>query len=495
MEKISKSFPGVLALNQVDFSLERGEIHGLMGENGAGKSTLIKIMTGIYGYDSGSMTFDGKPFQPANAFVAQKAGISTIYQELNLVPYLSVCENIFIGREPRRRGLFDWKTAKVESEKLLGSLGIYLDVHQPLYTLSTAVQQMVAICRALSVQSKLFVLDEPTSSLTEKEIKTLFDVIRSLKEQGIAIVFITHKLDEIFEICDRVTVLKDGQMVGVKRPGEVTKMELVSLMIGRDANELFADKKKTNEHLGGVLLEGRDLKGGIKLKGVDITLRKGEVVGLAGLLGSGRTEVGKALFGADKVDGGEIEVHGKKVHFKIPADAIDANLAFCSEDRKVEGIVPYLSVKENITLAALPKISRFGIVSKVKQIRIVDEYINKLKIKTPSREQFIRNLSGGNQQKALIARWLCMNPELIILDEPTRGIDVGAKHEIELLIREMAAQGISVLMISSEMDELIRNCDRIVVMKDGRSVGILEGSQMTQDNIMRTIAGESEVLH
>lgn len=490
MKNICKSFPGVKALSNVDFKVRRGEVHALMGENGAGKSTLIKILTGIYTKDSGKIIFDNKEINPASALQAQQLGISTIYQELNLIPYASICENIFLGREPKKFGMIDWKKIEQEADRLLSNMGIKVDVKQPLNAQSTAIQQMVSIARAVSINAKLVVMDEPTSSLDEKEVKVLFNVIRKLKEQNISVIFISHRLDEIFEICDNVTILKDGELVGESTVKELTKIKLISKMIGRDATSIvhkkkdYSQSKATDE----VICRAKNVKKGVKLNGIDLEIKRGEIVGLAGLLGSGRTEFAKILFGADAYDEGELEIHGKKVKFKLPKDAINMNLAFCSEDRKMEGIIPHMSVRENITLAILPKLSRAGIVSKKKQDEIVTKYIKRLGIKTPSAEQLIRNLSGGNQQKALLARWLCMNPELVILDEPTRGIDVGAKAEIEELIQEMAAQGISVLMISSELEELVRGCDRVAVIRDGRKVKELEGQDISEENIMNAIA-------
>lgn len=490
MKNISKSFPGVKALKGVDFKVGIGEVHALMGENGAGKSTLIKILTGIYTRDSGEIIFEGKNISPNTALQAQQYGISTIYQELNLVPYLSVSENIFLGREPKKNGVIDWREVERQSDIILKDMGITVDVKQPLYEQSTAVQQMVAIARAISINARLVVMDEPTSSLDEKEVEVLFDVIRKLKEKGISVVFVSHRLDEIFEICDKATILKDGELVEELFIKDITKLDLISKMIGRDAAAIVNYKKDYNASKisDEVVCKAKNIQRGVKLNGIDLEIRKGEVVGLAGLLGSGRTELAKVLFGADAYDEGEIEVDGEKVKFKLPKDAIDKGFAFCSEDRKVEGIIPHMSVKENITLALLPKISKMGVISRKKQDEIVEKYIKRLGIKTPHANQLIRNLSGGNQQKVLLARWLCTHPKLVILDEPTRGIDVGAKSEIECLIQELAAEGISVLMISSELEELIRGCDRVVVIRDGKKMKELVAEEISEDNIMKAIA-------
>lgn len=496
MKRISKSFVGVKALKNVDFYVRPGEVHALMGENGAGKSTLIKILTGVYTRDSGEITFNGKAINPVTALQAQQLGISTIYQELNLVPYASICENIFLGREIKKHGIIDWNCIERQSEKILKDMGIEVDVKQPLNRQSTAIQQMVAIARAISINAKLVVMDEPTSSLDEKEVKILFNVIRKLREQNISVIFISHRIDEIFEICDSMTILKDGELVGEYPVKDMTKMDLISKMIGRDATSIINYKKDYSSSKIGdkVVCSAKNIRQGVKLHGIDLEIRQGEVVGLAGLLGAGRTELAKILFGSDAYDEGELEVHGKKVRFKLPKDAIGMNFAFCSEDRKVEGIIPHMSVKENITLAILPKLSKFGVVSAKGQDEIVSKYIKRLGIKTPHAEQKIRNLSGGNQQKTMLARWLCTNPALVILDEPTRGIDVGAKSEIEALIQEMAAEGISVLMISSELDELVRGCDRVAVLRDGRKVKELIGEEISQQNIMNAIAQGHEAF-
>lgn len=493
MRKITKEFPGVLALDNVDFNLRNNEIHALMGENGAGKSTLIKILTGIHHKESGQIVLNGDPVDPQKASQAQELGISTIYQELNLIPYLSICENIFIGREPKRLCLIDWKTVETKSKKILKDMGMEdVDVKAPLYKQSVAVQQMVAIARAISIEAKILVMDEPTSSLNEKEVNILFNVIRKLKKENISVIFITHRIDEVFEICDNVTILKDGKLVGEFPVKDLTELSLVSSMIGRDAKSLMKSHKTYSTDLlsGETIFKAIKISKGVKPKKMDLEIKKGEILGLAGLLGSGRTEFAKIVFGDEIPDAGELEVNGKRVIFKNPKDAIQAGLAFCSEDRKSEGLIPNMSVVDNITLVILPELKKRGIVSRRAQIKIATSYIEKLGIKTPGLNQVVKNLSGGNQQKVLLARWLCKHPKLIILDEPTRGIDVGAKSEIEMLIRNLTAQGISILMISSEMEELIRSCDRMAVLRDGVKVGELVGEEISEKRIMKFIAGE-----
>ena len=490
---LEKTFPGVRALKGVQLTVNKGEVHSLMGENGAGKSTLIKVLTGIYQKNGGTIKFDGKEIDCKTPIEANEVGISTIYQELNLVLFQTVYENLFLGREPMKKlGGVDRPKMIAESERILKDLGINIDVTKPLSNYSTAIQQMVAIARAVSQDAKLVIMDEPTSSLDKKEVAVLFRIIRQLKSKGISVIFISHKLDEIFEICDRLTVFKDGEYVGDYDIPDLDQFKLISLMVGKDMGTLERHKSGYKFADAETLVEMKNIQQGMRLNGIGIDIKKGEILGLSGLLGSGRSELAQVLFGSTKPDSGEIFWWGQPANIKNPADAIGKGMGFCTEDRKTEGIVPHLSVKENMTLAFLPKIQKFGFVDAKKQNEIAKTYIERLKIKTPTPEQQICNLSGGNQQKVLLARWMCMNPKLIILDEPTRGIDVGAKAEIEVLIQELSDSGISVLMISSEIAELQRNCDRVIVMRDGRAVGELIDQDITQDNIMEMIAKGSE---
>jgi ABC-type sugar transport system ATPase subunit len=492
MRNVSKTFPGVQALKNVNFSIGYGEVHGLMGENGAGKSTLIKILTGVYHKDKNSdrIEFEGKEINPLTPLQAQELGISTIYQEVNLVPYLSVSENISLGREPRKNGFIDWNQVHRRAEDLLNGMGITIDVKKPVNKYGAAVQQMTAIARAISINAKLIVMDEPTSSLDTEEVNILFDVIRKLKERKISVLFISHRLNEVFDITEKITILKDGELVGEYKTPELDKASLVSLMIGKDFDYGNLARKEAVYTGTDIFCGAKKIKQGAWLKGIDINIGKGEILGIAGLLGSGRTELAKVLFGDALPDTGTIEVNGKEVHFKIPTDAIKLNFAFCTEDRKAEGIMPQMSLKQNMTLANLPGISRFGVISGVKEKEVVNRFIERLQIKTYGHNQRMDTLSGGNQQKVLLGKWLCTKPDFIILDEPTRGIDVGAKAEIEKLIREMAAEGISVLMISSELIELVRNCDRVVVIREGRKLGELTGEEISEGNIMAIIARE-----
>ena len=490
---LEKTFPGVRALKGVNLTVNKGEIHALMGENGAGKSTLIKVLTGIYQKNGGTICFDGEEINARTPIEANEKGISTIYQELNLVLFQTVYENLFLGREPRTKfGSIDRKAMISEAKRILEELGIEIDVTRPLKNYSTAIQQMVAIARAVSINAKLVIMDEPTSSLDTHEVQVLFRIIRQLKSKGISVIFISHKLDEIFEICDRLTVFKDGEYVGDYDIGELNQLKLISLMVGKDTVELERNKQGYEFANAKVIAEMKDIRQGMRLNGINIEIKQGEVVGLAGLLGSGRTELAQVLFGSGMPDNGEIFWWGEKAGIHSPADAIKKGMGFCTEDRKTEGIIPHLSVRENMTIALLPKLNSFGFVKTKEQDEIVMSYIDRLKIKTPTPEQAICNLSGGNQQKVLLARWMCMNPKLMILDEPTRGIDVGAKAEIEQLIQEFSKNGISVLMISSEIAELERNCDRIIVMREGRVIGELAGDQISQDKVMETIARGSE---
>lgn len=492
IQQLEKTFPGVRALKGVDLKINKGEVHALMGENGAGKSTLIKVLTGIYQKTAGTIVFDGENINVKTTMEANEKGISTIYQELNLVLYQTVYENLFLGREPRTKwGSIDRKAMIDEAKHILGEMGIDIDVTKPLSAYSTAIQQMVAVARAISTKAKLVIMDEPTSSLDAKEVKVLFDIINKLKSTGVSVLFISHRLDEIYEICDRMTIFKDGEYVGNYDVESLNQFELISLMVGKETKELERSKGTYDFYDQKEIVSTKGVMQGMLLNGIDLDIKQGEVVGLAGLLGSGRTELAKVLFGVNAPDEGEVFWYGEPVKMHSPADAIKRGIGFCTEDRKIEGIIPNLSVKENLTIALLPRLSVFGFIKSKEEDEIVQKYIDRLKIKTPNPEQAIKNLSGGNQQKVLLARWMCMNPKLIIMDEPTRGIDVGAKVEIEQLIQELSGNGISVLMISSEIAELERNCDRIIVMREGKKIGELVNDEIDQDNIMETIANGS----
>jgi monosaccharide-transporting ATPase len=495
-EKISKTFPGVKALINVDFCLRKGEIHSLMGENGAGKSTLIKVLTGVYEKDEGQIYLLDRLINPGSAEEAQRVGISTVYQEVNLCENLSVAENIFIGREPKKNGIIDWKEMYRKAEFLLKEkLNIEIDVKQILSSYSTAIQQMVAIARAVDISSGVLILDEPTSSLDNNEVKKLFEVMRNLKSKGMGIVFVSHFLDQVFEITDRITVLRSGELIGEYKTNQLTRTELVSKMIGKEWGESSHTRKKQVPKIENIdFLRTNRLEKKGSINPINLSIRKGEVLGLAGLLGSGRTELAKLLFGIDSSDEGVLVIDNEQIKSMNPKLAIGKGLGFCPEDRKVEGIVGELTIRENIMLALQTKKGIFNYIPMKEQKVIAQKYIELLNIKTPSMEQRIENLSGGNQQKVILARWLATNPKLLILDEPTRGIDVGSKSEIRNLILDLAAEGMSILFISAELDEMVACCDRVVVLRDRYQIGELEGEQMSVSKIMEMIAEGAGVV-
>ena len=490
MREIDKRFAGVPALASASLEVERGEVHALIGQNGAGKSTMIKILTGYYTRDAGEILFDGNPAQFSSPQEAQRSGISTIYQEINLVPYRSVTENICLGRERRRFGLLDWPAMHAEAQALLSRFDIHIDVRRPLMAYPTAIQQMVAIARAIGFEARLVIMDEPTSSLDEKEVEVLFGVIRQLKATGVSVIFVSHKLDELYAVCDRVTIMRDGRTVRVARMSELSKLDLVTAMLGRELSRVLQDDSAHHAGIASreVLLNVEHLAVGRKVRDVSFDIRPGEIVGLAGLLGSGRTETARVVFGADRAEAGTVDFGAIHKPAGEPAEAIRAGMGFCSEDRKLEGIIPDMSVRENLTLALMPQLARRGIVDEARSREIVDRFIQRLGIRCAGPEQPIRELSGGNQQKVLLARWLCMNPRLLILDEPTRGIDVGAKAEILSLVRELAGQGLGVLMISSELEEVVEAASRIFVLRDGRSVAELDGDEVSEQAVMAAMA-------
>lgn len=492
MTGIDKRFAGLPALSGASFTVGRGEVHALIGQNGAGKSTLIKVLTGYYRCDAGDVMFDGKPFEVVSPQQAQAGGISTIYQEINLVPYRSITENICLGREARRFGFLDWKSMRNEAQRLLRRFNVRVDVDRPLMEFNTATQQMVAIARAIGFAAKLVIMDEPTSSLDDREVAVLFDVIRQLKREGISVVFVSHKLDELYEVCDRVTIMRDGRTVKTAAMSEIDRIGLVSSMLGRTINRVeghataFSDRDETK--IGKTLLSARNLAIDRSVQDVSFEVRRGEIAGFAGLLGAGRTETARLVFGIDQPRAGTMLYDGQKFDPRSPADAIAAGMGFCTEDRKSEGIVPEMSVAENMMLALMPKVSRSGVIDEKAQRTIVERFIRQLDIKCSGPEQKVRELSGGNQQKVLLGRWLAMNPSLLILDEPTRGIDVGAKGEIQALIKSLADQGLAVLMISSELEEVIEGADRVFVLREGTTVAEFSRNQATEDAVMTAMA-------
>ena len=493
MTGIAKSFPGVVALEGVDFALRKGEIHALMGENGAGKSTLIKVLTGVEHPDKGAIELEGKPIQVRSPQHSQELGISTVYQEINLCTNISVAENIMLGREPRRFGGINWKKMNDAAGQAIKRLGIDVDVTQPLGNYSVAIQQMVAIARALEILSaRVLILDEPTSSLDIHETNLLFDVMRRLKSQGIGIVFITHFLDQVYQIADRITVLRNGKLVGTFDIDSLPRIELVAKMLGRSVTDLNAMSKiKSNieQQAGERLAEAKGM--GLKraLEPIDLALNAGEVVGLAGLLGSGRTELAALLFGIDTPDTGALVIDGQKVEHFSPRESLKRGVALCPEDRKAEGILGDLSIRENIILALQARYGWFKFLNAQKQYEIAQKYIDLLGIRTPAPDQLVKNLSGGNQQKVILARWLVTQPHILILDEPTRGIDVGAKAEIQKLVLDLAKEGMSVMFISSELEEVLRISHRIVVLRD-RKKAAEYSSDVSDQTIMHTMAGD-----
>ncbi len=484
MRGITKRFPGVLALNQVDLTVYPGQVLALVGENGAGKSTLMKILSGVHQMDEGEIRIDGKPVRITDPLTSQLMGISIIYQELNVLDNMNIAENIFLGREQRKNRVFaDKRRMHSEARRLLDEVGLNLDTWSMVRDLSTAQKQMIEVAKALSFQSKIIIMDEPTSSLTETETETLFGIVRKLRDKGVAIVFISHKLAEIFAISDEVAVLRDGVSAGRMRTADCTENDIVNAMVGRDVENLFA---KEPAEIGGVVLEVRGLSTKGFLQDISFDLHAGEILGFAGLVGAGRSEVMRAVFGIDKRESGEIYVKGKKVRIASPKDALRCRMGFVPEDRKSQGLVLGMNVRQNTTLAALRQVANgAGFLSARLENEMTDQFVKALEVKTPSNEQRVQNLSGGNQQKVVIAKWLANSPDILILDEPTRGIDVGAKSEIHELMSQLARRGVAIIMISSELPEVLGMSDRIVVMHEGRIKGVLPRGEADQVSIMK----------
>ena len=493
MSGIDKVFPGVRALQNVDFTLCEGEIHALMGENGAGKSTLIKVLTGVYAKDGGQIFLKGHDGEISirSPQDAQNLGISTVYQEITLCPNLSVAENMFIGRT--KGAMLNWSQMNKKTDEILKSLDIPATATMQLSNCSIAVQQMIAIARAVDMECKVLILDEPTSSLDDNEVSKLFKLMRDLKAKGVGIIFVTHFLDQVYEVCDKITVLRDGQLVGEYEIENLPRLELVSKMLGKEMDDL-SEIKDSSETTTSVkdevpVVEVTGLHSNTGIKPFDFYINKGEVNGFTGLLGSGRSECVRAIFGADRVVGGTVKINGEEVKIKAPIDAMKKGIGYLPEDRKVDGIIGDLSVRENIILASQVLKGFFKPYKKSEQYKIAQEYIKMLSIKTASEDTPIRSLSGGNQQKVIVARWLLTHPEYLILDEPTRGIDIGTKVDIQKLVLKLAGEGMSVTFISSETDEMLRTCSRLIVMRDLNKVGELSGADLNQSKIMSTIAG------
>ncbi|MBR6900443.1 MAG: sugar ABC transporter ATP-binding protein [Synergistaceae bacterium] len=487
MKDITMQFPGVKALDGVNFSLREGEIHSLLGENGAGKSTLIKCLTGVNHMDSGKIFLDGKEIAPANPGEAIECGISTVFQEVNLCPNLSVAENIFVGRQPMKHGQIDWREINKRASELMSRFHLDIDVTRPLSYYSTAIQQMTSIARAVDIKAKILILDEPTSSLDENEVQLLFNVMRDLRAGGMGIIFITHFLDQIYAVSDRMTILRNGHLIGTYNIDELTKFELVTKMVGKDMDVIFNLKRAEVPEDSNIMLKAEHIGDG-RINDISVTLRKGELIGFAGLLGSGRTETAEMLFGASKIATGEIFLDGEKINLNKPFDAIKVRIAFCPEDRKRDGIIGDLSIRENIMLAVQSRKGFMKPMTRQEQTDLANKYIKLLGIATPDCEKKAGELSGGNQQKVILARWMAAQPKVLILDEPTRGIDIGAKAEIQRLMLEMCGEGVSVIFISSELDEIIRCSNRIMIMRDRAKVGEVDGSSCTQQDILKIIA-------
>ncbi|HKZ27459.1 MAG TPA: sugar ABC transporter ATP-binding protein [Rubrobacteraceae bacterium] len=488
MRGITKHFPGVVALDGVDFELEKGEVHVLLGENGAGKSTLVKMLAGAYRPDEGEILLDGEATSISSAMDAQKLGISTIYQEFNLVPQLTVAENIFLGRQPRRFGFVDRRKMREEARKLLDRMKVLVDPDALVSNLGVAQRQMVEIAKALSLNARILIMDEPTASLSGQEVERLFEIVRGLKEEEVAMIFISHHLEEVAEIGDRVTVLRDGKVVD-RVPASTEHSELVRMMVGRSVEAQFPRRRP---EVGEILLEVKNLSREGVLEDISFQVRAGEVVGMAGIVGAGRTELARAIFGADPVDSGEVWVEGRRMESDDPREAKRRGLGFVTEDRQGQGIVPPLSVAENLGLASLERNTRVGLVNRREQRKQARKMIEDLNIRTPGLEQEIRYLSGGNQQKAMIGKWLLADSKVLIMDEPTRGIDVGAKVEIYELMNELTENGAGILMISSDLPEVLGMSDRILVMSGGRITGELSAEEANGENVMELATQGSE---
>jgi len=489
MLNISKSFPGVQALDKVTFKVLRGEVHALVGENGAGKSTLMKILAGAHQRDAGKILIDGQPVEIPDPITSQRLGISMIHQEFNLVPSISVAENIFLGRLPALGGWahLNWKELYNNAAKLLDRLNVDVDVRALVKNLSVAKKQMVEIAKALSMQAKIIIMDEPTSALTLAETKTLFDIIHNLKQQGVSVIFITHRIEEIFEVADRVTALRDGHHIATRDIKDVDQAAIVKMMVGRELDTLFPKVQTT---IGDIALEVKELNKEGLLHNISLQVRQGEIVGLAGLVGAGRTDLAKAIFGISPPDSGTIMIQGNRCYIRSPRQAIDLGMGLVPEDRKEEALVLARPVRDNISLAIIRLLSWLGLIIRHKEEdQLVDDYIERLDIKTPSPMQLVRNLSGGNQQKTVIARWLAAKPKVLIMDEPTRGIDVGAKAEIHALMGQLAQEGVGILMISSELQEILGISDRIVVMHEGTITAEFTREEATQELIMQAATG------
>lgn len=486
LKNIIKEYPGVKALNHMNLTVHKGEVHALMGENGAGKSTLIKVVSGAIRPNGGSIIYEGKEYEYMTPALSKKLGIGVVYQEFNLVPELSVAENIFLGNRLTDKPIINRRLMNKKAKELMESFGIDIDVTVPVRTLTVAYQQLVEITKTISGNVKVLIMDEPSAPLTNREITALFKIIRKLKSKGIAIIYISHRMEEIFEISDRITVMRDGEYVDTCMTSETTNANLIKMMVGRTLDEQYPTIEKK---IGETVLEVKDLSTDALLKKVGFSVKKGEILGIAGLVGAGRTETARAIFGADPISSGEIRINGKKVHIKNPKDAIKNGLALIPEDRKKHGVLLDMSIRDNISFIAVKEISSATVIRSSKDKNMARKYIERLQIKCPSMEQLAKNLSGGNQQKVVLAKSLASNSKIIIFDEPTRGIDVGAKKEIYELINQLASEGMAIIMISSEMPELLGMSDRIIVMHEGEVTGELKKEEANQETILELASG------
>lgn len=480
LKNITKEFPGVKALDDVTINIERGTIHGLVGENGAGKSTLIKVLAGIYQPNKGEIILDGKPCRFNSPIEARRAGISVVHQEIKLAEPLSVAENMFLGNVQLKNGLVDWKGMRRRAWEIVEDLGMDIDINAQVSSLTVAKKQIVEIMHAINNNSRILIMDEPSAVLTDRELEVMFRIVKQLRDKGITIIYISHRLDEIFGLCSNVSVLRDGCHIDTIPVASVDRQGLINMMVGREMGQEYP---KEVGNVGGTILEVKNLSRGI-LQDISFEVKSGEVFGISGLVGAGRTELARAILGIDKPESGEIYVRGKKVHYRTFADAIRDGLGLIPEDRKLQGLVQIMSVKRNTTLVNMKRVLRAGVISSSLEEKLSKEYADKLHVVTPSMETEVQYLSGGNQQKVVIAKWLFQNSEILFLDEPTRGIDVGAKAEIYRLINRMAKEGKTIIMISSEMPELLGMCDRIMVMHEGHKMGELNAAEATQEKIM-----------
>lgn len=486
LEHITKTYPGVVALDDVSLEVKKGEVHALIGENGAGKSTLIKVITGAIEPDQGTIYFEGKTYEKMNPLLSREIGIEAIYQEFNLAPSVSVAENIFIGTRVNKSPVINYKTLYKKADEVLKNFNVDISPKTNVGELTVAYMQLVEIAKGIANQAKLIIMDEPTAPLTDDEVENLFEIIKKLKDQGVSIIYISHRLDELFRVSDRVTVMRDGASIITKDTSELTKDELIYHMVGRELKENYPSR---SVKYGKKILEVKDICGN-GVQSISFDLHEGEVLGFAGLVGAGRTELARLIFGADPKDGGQVILDGKEVHIKSPKDAVEAGIGLVSEDRKAQGVFLRMPIDWNITVAILKKLSKFGVINKKKEKECVDNYKDVLEIKTPSVHQLVGNLSGGNQQKVALSKWLASNCKVLILDEPTRGIDVGAKQEIYQLINRLASDGMGIIIISSDMEEILGMADRLLILSEGRLSGRLERSEFSQTRVLQYASGE-----